>query len=210
MTATTALTRPEKQARTRKRLIDAAARVFGRRGYRQAAVEEIAAEAGHTTGAVYSNFGSKEGLFLALADREVAERLAEVRAVMEAAARPEDLGAEVAEQFRAFIARDPQWPLLFYEFWSSGVRDPRLREEFDRRRHEVRDAIAEALEAVARGQGMRLRYPADQLAGAIAAVINGLAFERAADPESTPHELVAFSVWSMLEAACVPEGSEDG
>jgi AcrR family transcriptional regulator len=204
------LTRPEKQARTRTRLIDAAARVFGRRGYRQATLEEIASEAGHTTGAVYSNFSSKEELFLALADREVAERLAEVRTVMEAAARPEDVEPEVAEQFRAFIARDPEWPLLFYEFWSSGVRDPRLREEFDRRRQDIRAAIAEALRTIARQQRMKLRYPAEQLAGAISAVVNGLAFERAADPDSLPPEVVGFSVWSLLENACVPlDGGDD-
>ena len=210
MTANATLTRPEKQARTRARLIDAALRVFGRRGYRQATVEEIATEAGHTTGAVYSNFANKEELFLALADREVAERLAEVRAVMEAAGRLEEVGPEVAEQFRAFIARDPQWPLLFYEFWSSGIRDPRLREEFDRRRQQVRDALAEALETFARQQGMRLRFPAKQLAGAISAVINGLAFERVADPESMPSELVALSVWGVLENAFVPIDEADG
>jgi len=204
MTGTEALTRPEKQARTQTRLIDAAAHVFGRRGYRQATLEEIATEAGYTTGAVYSNFASKEDLFLALADREVEERLAEVRAVIEAATRPEDLGDAAAEQFRAFIARDPDWPLLFYEFWSSGVREPRLRRGFERRRSQVREAIADALETLAGRLGTRLRYPADQLAGVIAAVINGLAFERAADPDAIPQELVALSVWSLVGAATSP------
>jgi AcrR family transcriptional regulator len=200
------LTRLEKQARTRERLLDAAARVFARRGYHAATLEEIGREAGHSTGAVYSNFSGKEELFLALADREVADRLAEVEAVMEAAIAGRDAGAITAEQFRSFIARDPEWPLLFYEFWSYGVRNPRLREEFDRRRRAVREALAEALEAVAERQGLGLRFPADQLAGAISASVNGLAFERVADPDSLSDETISYSIWTLLDNAFVRIG----
>ena len=75
------LTRRERQEQTRDRLLDAATKVFARRGYHEASVEEIAAEAGFTTGAVYSNFAGKEELFLALAEREVTHRVAEIRAV---------------------------------------------------------------------------------------------------------------------------------
>src|SRR5215211_7700403 len=101
------LTRREKQEQTRERLLDAAARVFARRGYGQASVEEIAAEAGFTTGAVYSNFTGKEQLFLALADREVEDRVSEMRALAEAAERGERPGAKAADQFREFLERDP-------------------------------------------------------------------------------------------------------
>ena len=75
------LTRKERQAQTRRELIAAAARVFARRGYHKATIEEIAAEAGMTSGAVYSNFEGKEELFLAIADDQVASRVAEIEAV---------------------------------------------------------------------------------------------------------------------------------
>src|SRR3954465_4684412 len=107
------LTRREKQKQTKEQLLEAAARVFARRGYHEASVEEIAAEAGFTTGAVYSNFAGKEELFLALAEREVTHRGAEIRAVAEAAERGEAPGQEAADQFRTFLERDPDWPLLF-------------------------------------------------------------------------------------------------
>jgi AcrR family transcriptional regulator len=45
--------------------------VFARRGYQAAKLEEIAADAGLSTGAIYSNFTGKENLFLALADAQV-------------------------------------------------------------------------------------------------------------------------------------------
>ena len=60
------LTRAEAKARTRRRLLDAAARTFARKGYAGASVEEIAEAAGYSIGALYSNFGGKEELFLEL------------------------------------------------------------------------------------------------------------------------------------------------
>src|SRR5215218_2301855 len=131
------LTRKERQERTREELVAAAARVFARRGHHQATVEEIAAEAGFSTGAVYSNFDGKEELFLALADRQVAERVAEIQAVAGAAERNDDAGLEAAEQFRAFLESDPDWPLLFYEFWSLSIRNPELQDELAKRRETI-------------------------------------------------------------------------
>ena len=53
-------------ARTRERLISVAAAVIAEKGYDRAPLEEIAARAGMTRGAVYGNFKNKEELFLAL------------------------------------------------------------------------------------------------------------------------------------------------
>src|SRR3954454_18038481 len=140
------LTRRERQEQTREGLLEAAARVFARRGYQRASVDEIAAEAGFTTGAVYSNFAGKEELFLALADRQVEDRVAEIRAVADAAERGERPGGEAADQFREFLERDPDWPLLFYEFWSFGIRNAKIRAEFGKRRQAVSEVLAATLE----------------------------------------------------------------
>jgi AcrR family transcriptional regulator len=195
------LTRKERQEQTREELVGAAAKVFARRGYHQATVEEIAAEAGFSTGAVYSNFDGKEELFLALADRQVAERVAEIQAVAGAAERNDDAGLEAAEQFRAFLESDPDWPLLFYEFWSLSIRNPELQDELAKRRETIRDALAETLERVADELGFELRFPAPALATAIAASLNGLAFERAADPDALPDEVFAEFITAVLGCA---------
>ena len=60
------LTRRERKAETRAALLEAAARTFGRRGFYAASVAEVAEEAGYSKGAVYSNFESKEDLFMTL------------------------------------------------------------------------------------------------------------------------------------------------
>jgi AcrR family transcriptional regulator len=59
-------TREESQARTRAQLLRAADRLFLRDGYVATSLAAIAEEAGLTKGAVYSNFESKEDLFLAV------------------------------------------------------------------------------------------------------------------------------------------------
>jgi len=59
-----------KRARTRKRLIEAAAAVIAEKGFDRASLEDIAALAGMTRGAVYGNFKNKEELFLALIETQ--------------------------------------------------------------------------------------------------------------------------------------------
>jgi AcrR family transcriptional regulator len=68
---------------TREDLLDAAARVFARRGYEGATVSEIAAEAGLSSGSIYAHHESKGRLFLAVLEArgrdEMARRLHDAR-----------------------------------------------------------------------------------------------------------------------------------
>src|SRR5437764_15482063 len=72
------LTREQSRANTREKLLAAARSVFARSGFHGASVEEIASEAGFSTGALYSNFDSKEDLFLELMQREIDKTAAEI------------------------------------------------------------------------------------------------------------------------------------
>src|SRR3954454_21935814 len=60
------MTREERKAQTRSDLLRAASRLFVRNGFVATSLSDIAEEAALTKGAVYSNFDSKEELFLAL------------------------------------------------------------------------------------------------------------------------------------------------
>lgn len=64
MAARKVLTRAESQAQTRQELLDAAEQQFYANGYHATSLAAIAAEAGRTIGAVYSNFEGKEALCL--------------------------------------------------------------------------------------------------------------------------------------------------
>jgi AcrR family transcriptional regulator len=58
---------------TRRAVLTAARSLFGRRGYAQTSVDEIAAAARVTKGAVYHHFAGKEALFRAVYDEVEAE-----------------------------------------------------------------------------------------------------------------------------------------
>src|SRR5262245_58814786 len=66
---------------TRQKLLRAALSVFGRMGYADTRLEDIAQEAGVTRGAIYHNFGSKVELYRIL----VAQASARVQPVIDAA-----------------------------------------------------------------------------------------------------------------------------
>src|ERR1700686_5885218 len=85
--------RDEQRALTRRRLFDGAEAVFARRGFHGASVEEIARESGATTGALYSNFASKEDLFLALFEERIAADVGDYSQIVAE-------GATVEEQAR--------------------------------------------------------------------------------------------------------------
>ena len=68
-------TRSEKQAETRAALLSAAYDLFPRGGMERTSVDDIAAAAGYTKGAFYSNFRSKEELFLVMLDEKFSEHI---------------------------------------------------------------------------------------------------------------------------------------
>src|ERR1700719_3692348 len=65
----------ERTRATRRKLLDAAKRIFAQNGFEAARLEDIAAGAGYTRGAFYANFKSKEDIFFALFEEWVRERI---------------------------------------------------------------------------------------------------------------------------------------
>ena len=68
----------DRRARTSERLLDAAAEVFSRDGFHATTVDDVAAAAGYSKGAVYSNFAGKDALFLGVLDRHLDGQLAAI------------------------------------------------------------------------------------------------------------------------------------
>src|SRR5712691_3898321 len=94
------LTRQQRRDLTRQQLRDAAAVVFSARGYHAASLDEIADAAGFTKGAVYSNFASKEDLFLALIRERQTQMLEAFFAAAEADAHDETAPPTITDVFR--------------------------------------------------------------------------------------------------------------
>ena len=178
------LSRAEKQAETRQALLDSAAVVFEWRGYQGATLEEISEEAGFSRGAFYSNFESKEELFLTLIEARSAEKLEDIAAAFQN-------GSTASERLRsggAFLdslaERDRQWCILYMEFWGRAVRDPKLRRRFAAQHDAARTAIAGMIEAQAKELHIELDARPAELASALIALFEGHVLQRLIDPKA--------------------------
>jgi AcrR family transcriptional regulator len=193
--------RDEQKALTRRRLIDAGEVVFARSGYHGASVEEIAREAGASTGALYSNFAGKEDLFLALFEERVA---ADVRDYSQIAAE----GATVQEQARGpadhwmeILRERPDYFPLFIEFWAYAIREPRLQERLASQFAALRYSSARLFLQGAERHGVSLSAEAGERMGIlINALANGLALEKLADPQAVPDSLFGDMLVLILQA----------
>lgn len=185
------LTRAESRARTRAHLLEAATDVFARRGFHGASVEEVAEVAGFSKGAVYSNFASKDELFLAVLQErmqsqvEFLERLSE-----QAQAAP---GVSLIPPDLDWL--DLKWCLLTFEFWLHALRNPAVGDRLAEVYRHFRGQLAPLLAPFV-GQGLE----APQLASAAIALYEGLALQRHLDPGAVPIDLSG----RVLEALRAP------
>jgi AcrR family transcriptional regulator len=203
-------TRAERQEQTRGELIAAAAKVFARRGYLGASVEEIAEEAGYSHGAVYSNFEGKAELFVAVFEEYVAGRVREIARVGTETDGPLVQRAQaIADQWMRDVAEDSETLLLQLEFVVHTARNPELRERFARRTNGVRLAIETHLENDQRDRGIPLALPPSDLALVLHALGNGLALETLRQPDAVPADLYGRFVkllLSLLEEHAMTRG----
>jgi AcrR family transcriptional regulator len=201
---TTRMTREQSRANTRERLLAAARSVFARSGFHGASVEEIASEAGFSTGALYSNFEGKEDLFLVLMEREIDEHAREVSEAVRARASVAERAAGGARQWMTTIEREPELLLLFMEFWAYGVRDPAVRPKVAERFAQVRRTLTGLIVDGVRDFDLELAIPAEQLAIAIDALADGIARQKLADPDAIPDDLMGRIIGLLLAGATRP------
>jgi AcrR family transcriptional regulator len=181
--ATTRISRSERKARTREELLVAARKVFLRRGFHGATLEEIADEAGYTKGAVYSNFVDKDALFLALLQAHYDERVGVyTHLILEEAEDLDNAFLAVSRFMGGADAREPKWLPLLGEFVAHASRQKQLRREYIRVREGFLDAVAAMIAALAERHGVTLRVSANEAARASSVLIRGISAERLLDP----------------------------
>ena len=200
------MTREESRAATRERLLAAARSVFAASGFHGASVEEIASEAGFSTGALYSNFDGKEDLFLVLMEREITEHARELVEAVRRSASVADRARGGARQWMTTIEREPEVLLLFMEFWAYGVREASVRPKVAERFAQMREVLTGLIAEGVREFDLELAIPAEQLAIAIDALADGIARQKLADPGAVPDELMGRVIALLLEAVTRPAG----
>lgn len=199
----TVLSRADRQARTRDDLIEAAHRLFTANGFHATSLDVIADAAGYTKGAVYSNFGSKEDLFLAVYSRRVDRRIVE----MEATLSGSDTAYEGLERLTVDLGRrrDDGWLAVFFEFWAHVLRHPELRERFAEQHRRGLGPVVRSLEEISAERGQRLEEDPLKLATARLAMMTGLQLERLTQPD-----LIDEGLALRIVRLAMNEGGPDG
>jgi AcrR family transcriptional regulator len=135
------LTRTESRLETRTRLLGSAAQLFARGGYEGASVDLIAESAGYSKGAFYSNFESKEAIFLELLD---AHKRTEIEGLAQILARD-----VTASELLALIRNSEGWResdldlgLLAAEFQLQACRDKKFAKAYTKLHSTHRDTMA--------------------------------------------------------------------
>jgi AcrR family transcriptional regulator len=175
----------------------AATKVFLARGFNGATLDEIAAEAGFSKGAVYSNFDDKDALFLALVDEEFARRLDLLRAALE---EPSAGAGAAGRSMTEALTAHQDLHVLFSEFRVHAARNPSTRRKLARRRAEIRRTLAETVGDYAQRAGAQLTMPPEHAATLLLALTNGLALERLGQPEAVPDDLFGKVIEQLFQA----------
>jgi len=186
---TTRLTRKQKQAETRARLMRSAARVFARRGLQQASIDEVAEDAGFTKGAFYANFKNKEELFLAMLDERFTERIENIEQVIAGDGSTAQKARRAGDKFVQAMRANAEWERLFFEFSAYAARDENFREELVTRYRTMRERIAAALEAQHEESGQKWTVPFEDIALMTCTMGNGFALEKLLEGDAVADEL---------------------
>jgi AcrR family transcriptional regulator len=197
----TRLRRAEQVERNRGVVLAAAKRVFLARGYAGASVEAISEEAGFSKGVVYSQFGSKADMFLALLDRRIDERTAENERVV-----GDLVGVDAVRALLAAAARDgtaePGWARLLVEFRASAGRDPELNDRYAEAHGRTVDALVAVLDGIHQRAGREPAVPLRSMAEFVVGLGPAVALERLANPGAlTDTDLTAM----VIRALGLPE-----
>ena len=175
----------------RDELLAAALRVFARRGYRQAGVDEIAAEAGYSKGALYWHFSGKEELLTALIEERIDAPMRDRVALLASAPPERDMSVEATRAFAQQLGEQREAMLLEREYWTLAIRDPELRARYAERQKGLRGALAGAIEARARHLGTPdVPMPAEDVARIVMTIIGGLSVDELIEPGSVSPELL--------------------
>ncbi|MGO8793263.1 MAG: TetR/AcrR family transcriptional regulator [Candidatus Sulfotelmatobacter sp.] len=160
-------------------LLKSARFIFARDGFEACRIEDIAATAGHTRGAFYAHFETKEELFFALLQEEAAKHAARIRTLLEALGNEADrMGA--LRQYSVNRLADREWSMLMLEFKLFAVRHPKLRAKLAAVHRRIRASMK--LEEIYRLLGID-QNDNEPRSAALEGIMAGLFLEYMYDPE---------------------------
>lgn len=195
------LTRAEAKAETRLRVLEAAEAAFRRDGYHRASLERIAAEAGFTTGAIYSTFDSKAGVMLTLVAAQAERRRADWTEVLTATATVEAFVEEVSRRTAREGAAERDWWAAVIEFMTVVARDEQLRVHYAEIHEASLSTLAVSIRTWMQRAGGHWGISPERLAIVVNALSRGLGVEALVAPSAVPEDLIVEAQLTLLRGA---------
>ena len=190
--------RSARRAETRARLLQAAAEVYALRGFGGATLDEVAARAHLTKGAVYDHFGSKENLLTALMEEYLAGAIAEQLTLFDDDRATSERPLAGSETWMVRLHERPDRFRLFVELWTLAQRDEQLRLRLATALRELHATFTGfAAASAAEGGVQPPPGAAEQFANVTLGLGVGLAMLKLTDPDTVPDALLG-NVLSML------------
>jgi AcrR family transcriptional regulator len=195
------LTPERRRAMTRQHLLEAAAIVFARKGFHESTLDEVAATAGFSKGAVYSNFKSKDDLFVELLDDRVNRQFAVVSEVLESGSHDK---AEQFPRIREIFRSDMFWSEDFVALWMEFVlyarRNPEAQAKLAASIRRSRAQVQQLIEHEHAVVGRSPKYATRDLAEISLALFNGLGIVRLADPSAVTDQMLDTTLTFLYDA----------
>ncbi len=181
------------------KLFEAAAQVFEQQGI-GASIEAIAAEAGFTRGAFYSNFKSKDELIIAMLEDHVEQS---VRRCLELLARHKNL-ADFIDALKTMdrSVQDPlgRSPILHMEMILFVARAEKRRPDLAKRLRARRKLITDIVETTLQNSGKNGSLNPTWTGAIVLALEDGFRLHRLIDPETTPADSFLRAISDLQRA----------
>ncbi|OFT66048.1 transcriptional regulator [Brachybacterium sp. HMSC06H03] len=202
---------------TRAKLVRASLDVFVEKGIDGATVDDLVKAAGFTRGAFYSNFSSKEEVFIALFDEVTAELMAIANSSVESAVADVEadescsiLEADDAQVMLAvFEGIRPfgrQWYLLYSDAIARSLRDDALRAELAEQRERMRNQIGALLATRLAASAERALLPVEDLAQLLMGIFIDLLVREQLEGRDVT-QLAATTILGTLRAFIAPSSN---
>src|SRR4051812_33700118 len=198
------LTREDSREQTTQRLLDAAQKLIARKGLDAASVENIAEAAGYSRGAFYSNFKSKDDLFIELLRRDHQKSLAQFDE-LRASDLPVDQVQLRTRDIYSHMFRDNESFMNWTEARMVAARDARFRTKLDALMAEKRAQIASFIQYFYQRVGVTPPMPPEKMAMGFMSLAEGVKLFMMSSPSEmtspTAESLLSLFVDSIMKVA---------
>lgn len=186
---------------TNARILDAALEVFSELGFENTQLDQVAARAECSRGAIYAQYASKEEVFLALMRHRIHTRFVAMFTQVKEEPKPEKRLAILREWIIAQTC-DPSWGTLTLEFKLYALRRPQSVERLLKLYDELFSDFAKELPELLFGKGLSRteRKTLDQRLTALGGALSGMVLEGHFRPSLLPSKPLQQIAGELFDA----------